>query len=330
MAVEPRSLDRIDYRLDHKTLGDVKKVRIERGKITDVWSYYDDPFIPLGLVDVEVGGTKYTQVPLFYHCRKDWPEQSTWTDRLNEWGALCDSGWAFRCDQYVKVMMYEDQAVYILGHDDPPVYYRSSNLEPRPCLDVMRFQWKQWFNNVGWNTIHFRLSRPGIVWKGLNQPANDMSGAAIPLPQRARRLFGLRERLMFTSMWYAGDWLVVVGPVAYIIQVYSMGLPLPTTAELRVEAGVWTQARETAWLATGAEREKAADSGVYQSGILTNIPYADVVYQSELSGALNNLFVGFPMPADPSYWPRWIWTECWTYDSEREASVPGTPNTPLG
>lgn len=330
MAVEPRSKDGLDYRLDHRNLGDVGKVRIERGKITDVWSYYDDPFIPIGLVDVEVEGTEHRQVPLFYHCRKDWPEKDTFTDRLNEWGALECSAWAFRCDQRVKVLFYEEKAMYVLGHEDPSIYYKTDPREPRPCCDVMRMQWKQWFNNVGWNTIHFRLSRPGIVWKGLNQPANDMSGSPIPLPQRARHIFGMKERLMFTSMWYAGDWLVVVGPVAYIIQVYSMGLPLPTTAELVVEAGVWTKRREEQWIAVGAEREKAADSGVYQSGILTQIPYTDVVYQSDLSTALNNLFVGFPMPADPSYWPRWIWTEFWTHDAERPASVPGTPNTPAG
>lgn len=333
MAVEPRSLDRLEYRLDHKTLGDVRKVRIERGKITDVWSYYDDPFIPLGLVDVEVEGTTWRQVPLFYHSRKDWPEADNFPggDRLNQWGALENAAWAFRCDQYVKVMFYEEAPIYVIGHDQPQVYYKNDPREPRPCNDILRFQWKIWFQTTGWQTVHLRMGDPTKTWKKLNETAVDLQGKPVPLPHRAKRLYGLKERLMFTTMWYSGDWLVVVGPVAYIFQVYTVGLPLPVTAQLIVEAGVWTAEREEAWLAVGREREDAANRGVYQSGIATDIPYPDVVYQSQLSDVFNQLFVGFPAPSGgPEYWARWVFSEFWFYDSERAASDPNAPNTPNG
>lgn len=329
MAVEPRSLDRLEYRLDHKTLGDLSKVRIMRGKITDVWSYYNDPFIPLGLVDVEVEGTTWRQVPLFYHCRKDWPEKDKFTDRLNEWGALCSSEWAFRCDDYVKVMFYEESPIYVLGHDEPAVYYKNDPREPRPCSDILRMQWKVWFSSE-FVSMHVRMGDPTKIWKRVNEPALDLQRNPVPLPHRARHIFGMKERLMFTTMWYAGDWLVVIGPVAYIFQVYSVGLPLPVTAQLRVEAGVWTKEREQAWIANGAKREEAANRGVYQSGIATDIPYSDVVYQTQLSDVFNQLFVGFPMPSDPIYWARWVWTQFWFYDNHRAATDPNTPNTPEG
>jgi hypothetical protein len=60
--------------------------------------------------------------------------------------------------------------------------------------------------------------------------------------------------------------------------------------------------------------------------ILTNFPYVNTYHQPKFTNLLQKRF--YLTGAGES--PKWILSEFWTWDPDRQATDPTTPNTPAG
>jgi len=188
--------------------------------------------------------------------------------------------------------------------------------------------WGNWFKYQAlWHCLHFRASTQEL-WKSLDAAPEAPDGAFVTLPHRAKHIFGMKELQWGTIVWYAGDWLILVGPIAYVITVFSLGMPYPVTQSLLIQAAVWTPERETEWIAVGAQKEAEAGSGGIWPHLYTEIPYPYMQTQSTFTKSMSDIFVGFG--SDPNYRAKWIVSEFWVYDWDRAASDQNTPNTPAG
>ena len=344
---ELRSLNPYNHRFDHLNLGEVHEVHYAQGVIRNFGVSNQNPLTLDDTCTVEVEGGEYAGVPIVYHCRKDFFDAQVGTLQGNK--SLNHAAWGFRAGHKVKVMFHKNQPVAVLGHNEAPVHYPGDPKAPWPCLDVFRLQWhrtigtertqfrggkgttdawQNWFGfDAAWYSQHYRASTQE-PWKGFCEAPVAPDGTLLDLPHRARHIFGMSELRWGTIVWYAGDWLIVVGPVAFIFMVFSLGMPAPMTGQILVQAAVWTPEREQEWLAVGKRKEEEAGAG---GGIwphlYTEIPYPHMVDQSKFSSLFMNRFSG---PQEGQYKPKWIVSEFWTYDWDRLPTDPNTPNTPEG
>lgn len=347
MGNERRSYSSVNHRIDHDQFEDVALVNYKEGVIKDFALSSTNPITPSGLVDVEIdeggGGGLIEGLPIFYHCRKGYFDDKVGNLKANK--SLEFAPWGFRVGDKVSCMFRENQPVAVLGHTETPVYYTGEAKAPWPCHDIIRLQWhrtigtvgspsgaegtqdwwKNWFRyQATWHCLHFRASTQEL-WKDFDI-APSVNGEGVDLPHRARHIFGMKELRWGTIIWYSGDWLIVVGPIAYIFMVMSLGMPAPITGAMLVQAAVWTPEREEEWIAVGAQKEKEAGTGGgLWPHLYTEIPYPYMVSQSKLTDAITKKLVGVT-----AYTPKWIVSEFWVYDPRREATDPTTPNTPAG
>lgn len=347
MGNERRSYDASNHRIDHDQFEDVALVNYKEGTIKDFALSSTNPITPAGTVSVEVeggGGGQIDGLPIFYHCRKGWFDSKVGNLKANK--SLEFAPWGFRVGDKVVCMFRENQPVAVLGHSETPVYFEDEEKAPWTCNDIIRLQWhrtigtsgqttdpkiptqdwwKNWFRYQGtWHCLHFRASTQEL-WKDFDV-APTHEGKGITLPHRARHIFGMKELRWGTIIWYSGDWLIVCGPIAYIFQVFSLGMPAPITGQMQVMAAVWTPEREEEWIAVGAAKEKEIGTGGGMwPHLYTEIPYPYMVTQAKFTDLLMKKLAGVT-----AYTPKWIVSEFWAFDHRRAASDPNTPNTPAG
>jgi hypothetical protein len=352
MTPSAASKSDLEHRLDHENFGEVYQVHYKEGIIKDFGLSSTNPLTLDDTCTVEVDGGAYPGVPIFYHCRRGYYDDQVATKR--ESGALNHGAWAFRAGQAVKVMMDGDVPYAVIGHNEPQTYGQDSKA-PRKCLDVFRIQWHRaigggrvpyqkpispigetpgWLNwfmfQTTWHSIFYRASIQEEV-TGIDDPFVEPDGNPIELPHRAKHIFGMREQQYGTVVFYLGDWLIVVGPAAYILSVYAVGMPGPITGSVWVNAGIWTPEREEIWLENARRKEQVYGTGgghfvPINTDLLTGYPYVDTHIQSKFTKTFMDRFKGIAA----GYSPKWILTEFWTYDWDREATDPNTFNTPAG
>ena len=349
MALGIPSIDATEHRQDHENFGDVCKVHYKEGIIKDFGVSRKDPITLDDTCTVEIDGGDNPGVPIFYHCRKGFYDDSVATLKSNK--ALKRAAWAFRAGQKVKVMMYEDKPYAVLGHNEPPVY--GDPEAPRQCVDLMRLQWHRsigtgrapyvppkipitedflnWFMfNTDWHNITYQTSGPR-EFVGKDQLPIEPDGGVAQFPHRARHIFGMREQQYGTMVYYLGDWMLVVGPVAYIFKVYAIGMPAPITGTLSVDAAVWTPERHEVWMANARAKEERYGTGggnfqQFSMDLMMGYPYVGTTPQVGFANLLLNRF----RLTGAGESPKWILSQFWTYDWDREATDPDTPNTPNG
>lgn len=336
-----------EHRQDHENFGDVYKVHYKEGIIRDFGVSATDPFTLDDTCTVEIDGGPVAGVPIFYHCQKDFGEG---VRRKQESGALKYAAWGFRVGQKVKVMLYEDAPYAVIGHNQPQVY--GDPKAPRKCSDIFRFQWHRsigegrapyrppmiptqdwWLNwfmfQENWHSIHYRASTQE-EFTGVDDPPVDSKGNLMEFPHRAKHIMGMSEHQFGTMVYYFGDWLLVVGPVAFIIGVYAIGMPGPLTGSVSVRAGIWTPEKEEIWLENARQKEKAyGGTGQFvpvNLDLLTGYPYVETYHQTKFT----NVFMKRFALTGGGWSPKWILAEFWTYDWDRVATDPDTPNTPAG
>jgi hypothetical protein len=348
MSLSIPSKSDLEHRQNHKNFGDVYKVHYKEGVIKDFGVSDTILFTLDDTCTVEVDGGPVSGVPIFYHCRKDFYDDQVSAKRENK--ALNHAAWAFRVGQKVKVMMYEDAPYAVIGHNGPPVY--GDPKAPRKCLDIFRLQWHRsigsgrvpyeppdipvtegWLNwfmfQEDWHSIHYRATTQE-EFTDKDEPPVEPNGDVAELPHRARHIFGMREQQFGTMVYYLGDWMVVVGPVAFFMMVYAIGMPAPITGSLSVRAGIWTPERHEIWMANAAAKEKAYGPGgnfnPFNMDLLTAYPYVDTYNQAKFT----KIFMDRFRLTGAGESPKWLLSEFWTYDWDREATDPDTPNTPAG
>jgi hypothetical protein len=349
MTLSAPSLSDVNHRQDHEDFGDVYNVHYKEGIIKDFGVSNTTLFTLDDTCTVEIDGGPVSGVPIFYHCRPGYYDDHVATKRENQ--ALNHSAWAFRAGQKAKVMMYEDRPYAVIGHNEPTVY--GNPKAPRKCFDLFRFQWHRsigsgrvpyqppmmpvqdwWINwfmfQVDWHSMVFRASTQ-TMYADKDVPPLDPDGEGIEFPHRAKHIFGMREQQYGTMVYYLGDWLIVVGPVAFILGVYGIGMPAPITGSINIRAGIWTPEREEIWLENARQKEKAYGTtpghfNPVNTDILTNFPYVNTYHQPKFTNLLQKRF--YLTGAGES--PKWILSEFWTWDPDRQATDPTTPNTPAG
>jgi len=300
---------------------------------------------------VEVEDGEYAGVPFFYHCRPGYYDSQVATRRAGT-KALYHAAWGFRAGQKVVVAFREEAPMAVMGHNEEPIYGEDKKA-PRRCLDIFRFQWHrsigsgrvpyrppaipvtpEWLNwfmfNTDWHSIHYRCTTQE-EFTAIDGAPVEPDGNVAALPHRAKHIFGMMEQQYGTMVYYVGDWLVVVGPVAYIISVYGIGMPAPITGSVTVFAGIWTPERETVWLENARKKEElyGTSGSRFQpinTALFTDFPYVNTFLQNKFTSTFMQRF--YLTGAGQA--PKWILTEFWLYDWDRVASVPGTPNTPAG
>lgn len=348
MAVEFRSKTDREHRADHDKFRDVYNVHFAEGTIKDFGLLSTNPLAFDDTVTVEVGGASYAGVPIFYHCRKDFYDGDV--SKMRSSKALNHAAWGYRVGQKVKVMFEGNALRAVVGHNEAPVYCHPEGdpKAPWPCLDVFRIQWHRtigtetgglrppdiptqdwwtwWFgHSAEWLTLYYRASTQEEA-TDIDEPYVEPDGKLINTPHRMRHIMGMSEKEIGTIVYYIGDWLWVIGPAAYIFWVYAIGMPGPLTGQVQVFGTVWTPEREEAWLAEAIRREKVLkQAGVFQPFPveLMFLNYKDMVAQTKFQKTFQDRFV---MKVD-QFRPKWIFTEFWGYDWEREATDPSTPNT---
>jgi hypothetical protein len=349
MTVSIGSLNDREHRQDHENLGDVYQVYYKEGVLKDFGVSRTNLLTLDDTCTVEIDGGAVAGVPIFYHCRKGFYDDRVREKR--ESGALRHAAWGFRAGQKVKVMMYGEAPYAVIGHNAPAVY--GDPKAPRKCLDIFRLQWHRsigsgrapyrppeipvtddWLNwfmfQEDWHSIHYRASTQE-EYAAKDDPCIEPDGKLIKLPHRARHIFGMREQQYGTMVYYLGDWMVVVGPVAFFMMVYAIGMPAPITGSITVRAGVWTPERHELWMENARQKEKAygGDGGHFNPlnmDLLTGFPYVDTYYQAKFTKTFMDRF----RLTGAGESPKWILSEFWTYDWDREATDPETPNTPNG
>jgi hypothetical protein len=350
MTLSIPSKDDREHRQDHENFGDVYKVHYKEGVIKDFGVKNTALFALDDTCTVEIDGGTVAGVPIFYHCRKGYYDDQVATKRENK--ALNHAAWAFRAGQKVKVMIYEDKPYAVIGHNEPPVY--GADLKaPRKCLDLFRFQWHRsigsgrttyrpptlpvtpgWLNwfmfQEDWHSIVYQCTTQ-TEYAGKDDPPVEPNGDVAEFPHRAKHIFGMREQQFGTMVYYLGDWLINVGPVAYILGVYGIGMPAPITGSINIRAGVWTPEREEIWLENARQKEKAYGQGggsftPINTELLTGYPYVNTYSQAKFTSLFMKRFAGIGGGESP----KWILSQFWTYDWDREATDPDTPNTPAG
>lgn len=350
MALSIPSKNALEHRQDHANFGDVSKTHYKEGIIRD-FGVSDTALMALDdTCTVEIEGGSVSGIPIFYHCRKGFYENNIREKREN--GALTHAAWAFRAGQKVKVMMDGDAPYAVIGHNEPPVY--GSDLKaPRKCVDLFRLQWHRsigsgrttyrppelpvtegWLNwfmfQEAWHSVTYQASTQ-TEYAGKDDPPIEPNGDVAEFPHRAKHIFGMREQQFGTMVYYLGDWLLVVGPVAFFINVYAIGMPGPITGSLSMRAGIWSPEREEIWLENALKKEKAyGTSGSmfnpFNMDLLTAFPYVDTYPQKKFTDIFMKRFAG----TGGGESPKWILSQFWTYDWDRLPTDPNTPNTPAG
>lgn len=332
MTVKVRQIGDRQYRHDFEDWGDVYKAPWREGTIVGFGLSSQNPLTFDDTVDVEVGGLKYYGLPLFYHCRPGFygPEVST----LNPDGkSLNHAAWAFRVGHKVKVIYRESDPVAVLGHND--------GKPPRKCLDIFRLQWHRHFGDVGetkppiipaedwwlrwfkysadWWYLHYRASTQE-EYGTFNMLPEEPDGNPMILNCRQIHLFGKKEVRWGTVVYYAGDWLVTVGPASYIIQVQASGMPGPLTGQIVVQAAVWTPGLEEAAIENGLKKEHDYGSpgtfGMIWPKLLVDYPYPGFSVQTKFTRTFHDRFTG--THDDPRWRPKWITAQYWAYDWDRD------------
>ena len=345
-----RSVSGLNHRLDHDLFEDVAKVHYKEGVIKDFGLTSTNPLVLNDTCTVETADGPYAGVPIFYHCRPGYYDSQVATKQDNK--SLNHAAWGFRAGHKVVVAIREDKPLAVLGHNEEQVYGDDTKA-PWKCLDVFRFQWHRsigsgrvpyrppmipvqdwWINwfmfQEDWHSIHYR----GVTqeeFTGIDEAPVEPDGRPAEMPHRAKHIMGMREHQYGTMVYYVGDWLVVVGPVAFIIGVYGIGMPAPITGSVSVRAGIWTPEREEIWLENARKKEERYGESnsaftPIDPSLFTDFPYASTYAQSKFTSTFMKRFY----LTGGGQAPKWILTEFWMYDWDRVASVPGTPNTPAG
>jgi hypothetical protein len=346
-----RSLTTLNHRLDHDLFEDVGKVHYREGIIEDFGVSNTSLFTLDDTCTVNVEGYgSFRGVPIFYHCRPGYYDSTVGTKRDDNKG-LHHSAWGFRAGQKVVVMMREEAPVAVLHHNERSTY-KPDDKAPWKCLDIFRFQWHRsigsgrttyrppqlpvtpgWLNwfmfQEEWHSIHYRCTTQE-EFSAIDEAPVEPDGDVVELPHRAKHIFGMREQQFGTMVYYLGDWMIVVGPVAYFLSVYGIGMPAPITGSVSIRAGIWTPERDAIWLENARLKEQVYGTGdgwrAFNTTLITDFPYVDTYHQAKFTATFMNRFylTGGGMA------PKWILTEFWLYDWDRVASIPGTPNTPAG
>jgi len=332
-----RSLTTLNHRLDHDLFEDVAKVHYKEGIITDFGVTEVNPITLDDTCTVEVDGNPYVGVPIFYHCRPGYYDAAVGTKREDN-KALHHSAWGFRAGHKVVVMIREDTPMAVLGHNEKPLYGLDKKA-PWPCLDILKLRWhliNLWGQalTIPWHHIHYKASTQTEWTKTVDSPGLDPLGNPLVLPHRARHIFGKAERQMWQNAYYMGDWLLVVGPIAYIFVVYNAssmaGLGGVYGTAIIVFASIWTPEKEESWLRTAARKEsrwEQANPLTPVWDLLTEFPYEGMTAQTKFTNTLNDKF-GMGISVEGGYAPKWITAEFWTCDWDRMPTDPNTPNTP--
>jgi len=352
MSILQRQLNPKEHRLDHEKFNDVYMAHFAEGEIVDFGLSNENPltFDDTCKVRLTRGGL-LEDVPIFYHCRDGYYDDDVSRARGK---AINHAAWGFRVGQKVKVMLEGAKPLCILGHNEAPVYYPSDGdpRAPRPCLDIFRLQWHKtigtegdlrepilptedwwlnWFRySSTWYSAHYQATTQLQV-TAVDEPYVEPNGMLIELPHRMRHIMGMVEKQIGTVVYYIGDWLIVIGPAAYIFQVYAIGMPGPLTGTVRVTGCVWTPEREEVWLAEAAAKEVAyqGTGSPFEPMPIDLLPqmwtYSYVKDQRIFTKTFHDRFV--LTHDEPEWRPKWIVSEFWGYDWEREATDPNTPNT---
>jgi len=345
-----RSLTTVNHRLDHDLFEDVAKVHYKEGVIKNFGVSSTNPLTLDDTCTVEVDGSPYAKVPIFYHCRPGYYDAQVATKRENK--ALHHAAWGFRVGHKVVVMIREDAPIAVLKHNEEPLY-GADKKAPWRCLDIFRFQWHrsigsgrttyrppmlpvtpEWLNwfmfQEDWHSLHYQCSTQE-EFSAIDEAPVEPDGNVAEFPHRAKHIMGMREQQYGTMVYYIGDWMARVGPVAYFISVYGIGMPAPITGSVSIRAGIWTPEREEIWLENARLKEERYGTGnsgftPIDTSLFTDFPYVDTYAQTKFTATMMNRFY----LTGGGLSPKWILCEWWFYDWDREASVPGTPNTPAG
>jgi hypothetical protein len=340
----------LNHRIDHEIFEDVARVHYMEGTIKDFGVSQTSLLTLDDTCTVEVLGGSYSKVPIFYHCREGFYDNTVRLRR--ETGALTHAAWGFKAGQKVKVAFDGAKPLAVFDHNTPQVYGDDPK-GPYKCLDIFRLQWhrsigsgrapyqppdlpvtEDWLNwfmfQKDWHTLHYRCTTQE-EYCDKNDPPVEPDGHVAELPHRSRHIFGMREQQFGTMVYYLGDWMVVVGPVAYFMMVYAIGMPAPITGTVTVYAGVWTPERHELWMENARRKEekygeKDTHSAQLSMDLLTGYPYVNTYYQPKFTKTFMDRF----RMTGAGESPKWILSEFWTYDWDRQATDPNTPNTPDG
>lgn len=274
------------------------------GTITDFEVATTNPFTLTGRCKVigvseEDPDRESPYIPIVYNCKRAaYNDEGT---RIETNKSINGAAMAFKVGYDVKVLMECVTPAGVITFATGP---------PRMCKDLFRISMWSWFDTApGEHQIHFSFGRRGL-YAALNVDCRDSYGFTGQFNLEAQRLFGKREFQLGTTMSYWGDWLVLVGPVALIVRIKSVGLPGPVTDYISVSAGLWTPSNEAEWIAHGELKEKSLpEHPLVPEGIsrILDTPYPHTYYQSDLTEALRDELLGvmkYP-------YPRWIWTKMW-------------------
>lgn len=298
--MEPRRFSPKNYRLDHEDFGEVHKVTYKTGELLGSNHSSLDPFTPSDTFDVKVDEGEFKDVPVFYHCKEGYYSDKSGEILPN--GALRHGSLAFDPEKHkVKIMFKDSQPEYIIGHEDG---------KPRHCLNLFKFQIQDWAQQ---QSQYSYLCTDQELYSDLGKPILDKKGKQIEFGEEAIMLAGHAEIKLFTSTYYMGDWLIILGPMMFIWSVYAVCMPLPFTGDILVQAAPYSKELKEQTIAEGANKEKNYSnlpSFVNPTG--WNRIYPGFTMQTKFTNLLRNQFQGWKNPQ-----PRWIFckffAQTWGY-----------------
>lgn len=303
-----------EHRYNHENFGDVYSASFKEGIIRGFGLSNTDPITLDDTCDVEVEGRLYPSIPIFYHCRKGFYDDDVATLRNNH--SLNRAAWAFRVNHRAKVMFNGDVPLAVIGHNDDQYV---SWPRPRKCLDLFKLHTISWYKGLPDLNRVFKTSTQ-LAYSARNEPEIEPDGTKIVWNCQQQRIFGEKDRNLGTVMYFFGDWFILVGPVAYILRLYTVGLPMPAILNVGMSAAIWTPELEDYAIVTGQKKEDYMDS----LGWWWNLPltmntleatyrYEGFYHQTFFTGTMRRELLGMAEQLAP----RWSRGEAWVYDWDR-------------
>jgi hypothetical protein len=296
--VEARRFADKNYRQDHENFGEVYAVTYKTGEILRTHASQKNPLTPSDTFDLKVDEGEAANVPVFYHCKEGYYSDNS--GELLPNGALRHGSLAFDPEEHeVKVMFKDNKPKYVIGHKDG---------KPRHCLNLFKFQIQDW----AWQQSQYSyLCTEQELYTDLGEPIRDKKGKEIKFEKEAIKLAGSSELRLFTSMYYMGDWLIHVGPMLFIWSVYAIGLPLPMTGDIFIQAAPFSKELKEQAIAEGKVKD-ASYSNLVTFLNPINRNYTGFTLQTKFTNLIRKQFQGWKNPQ-----PRWIFakffSQTWDY-----------------
>ncbi|MDI6752776.1 MAG: hypothetical protein QME78_00090 [Thermodesulfobacteriota bacterium] len=91
----------------------------------------------------------------------------------------------------------------------------------------------------------------------MDEVAKEPDDKPLLITAKQERIFGQKEGFdVLMLMWFFfGDYLIKVGPIMYILQVWSTGFPIPVTVETRIFAALYDEEHYQAAVDHGKTKE---------------------------------------------------------------------------